>query len=181
MTSGAADVAVDGALLISGGSVLFLFGDFAQVGEVILGRHRDRALPEPAEGRVSIEDRGVLRVDVEDVELAGPGREPGFDSAKEFSQKRSLEGMEEKSKGGGWGEIEGKRVALDEADGREELLDFAIVTESDGDVSVRDVGEGGVELHADDFEEGRLGSDEHGAAFAGTDIEKGIAIDGEGR
>ncbi len=39
----------------------------------------------------------------------------------------------------------------------------------------------GVELDADDFEEGRLGGDEEGAAFAGADVEKGVAIDGEGR
>ncbi len=44
-----------------------------------------------------------------------------------------------------------------------------------------DVGEGGVELDADDLAEGEFAGDEHGAAFAGADVDEGVAGDGVGR
>ena len=40
---------------------------------------------------------------------------------------------------------------------------------------------GGVEFDADDVAEGELAGDEHGAAFAGADVDEGVAGDGVGR
>ncbi len=48
------------------------------------------------------------------------------------------------------------------------------------DVGLGDGGEAGVELDADDLVEGGFGGDEEGAAFAGADVEEGVAVDGEG-
>ena len=39
----------------------------------------------------------------------------------------------------------------------------------------------GVELDADDLVEGELAGDEHGAAFAGADVDEGVVGDGVGR
>ena len=44
-----------------------------------------------------------------------------------------------------------------------------------------DACEDGVELDAFDAEEGELGGEEHGAAFAGSDVEEDGFFDGLGR
>ena len=48
-------------------------------------------------------------------------------------------------------------------------------------VELRGVGQRGVELDADDLVEGEFAGDEHGAAFAGADVEEGVVGDGMGR
>ncbi len=68
MLRGAAGVAVDGALFVAGGAVLFLRGDGGQVGDVIFRRHLDGAEEEAGEGGVVVEDGAALSVDVEEVE-----------------------------------------------------------------------------------------------------------------
>ncbi len=47
-------------------------------------------------------------------------------------------------------------------------------------LSLGDVGDGGVEFDADDLVEGEFAGDEHGAAFAGADVDEGVAGDGVG-
>ena len=64
----AASVAVDGALLVAGGAVLFLSGDGGEVGDVIFGGHGYGAEEETGEGGVAVEDVGALGVDIEEVE-----------------------------------------------------------------------------------------------------------------
>jgi hypothetical protein len=64
---GAACEAVDGALFIAGGSVLFLLGDGSEVGEVVFGGHGYGAEEEAGEGGVAVENGAALGVDVEDV------------------------------------------------------------------------------------------------------------------
>src|ERR1039458_5194660 len=49
------------------------------------------------------------------------------------------------------------------------------------DILASDGGERGVELDADDLAEGVLAGDEQAAAFAGADVDKGVAGDGVGR
>lgn len=49
------------------------------------------------------------------------------------------------------------------------------------EVELGGVGQGGVELDADDLVEGEFAGDEHGAAFAGTDVDEGVVVDGMGR
>jgi len=50
----------------------------------------------------------------------------------------------------------------------------------EGDIGVGDTCEVGVELDAFDAEEGELGAEQHGAAFAGADVEEDGAFDGLG-
>lgn len=176
-SQGAAGVAVHGALFVAGGAVFELFGDLAEVGDVVFGGHGDGALPEIAEGGVAVEDGGVLGVDVEEVELAGTGGELGFDAAEELSEEGGFEGVEEEGEGGSVGEREGEGVTVEEVDGGEEIGGEVRTV----DVVLGDGGEAGVEFDAEDFKEGGLGGDEQGAAFAGADVEKGVAVDGEGR
>ncbi len=84
---GAAGVAVDGALFVAGGAVLFLLGDGGEVGGVVFGGHGYGAEEEAGEGGVVVEDGAALGVDVEEVEggLGGAGAlgEVGFDAAEE--------------------------------------------------------------------------------------------------
>ncbi len=48
------------------------------------------------------------------------------------------------------------------------------------EIALGDVGQLGVEFDADDLAEGKFAGDEHGAAFAGADVEEGVAVDGVG-
>ena len=48
-------------------------------------------------------------------------------------------------------------------------------------VGAGDAGEGGIEFDADDFAERILAGDEQAAAFAGADVDEGVAGDGVGR
>src|SRR5437762_2213838 len=48
------------------------------------------------------------------------------------------------------------------------------------EITLRGVGEGRVEFDADDLVEGKLAGDEHGAAFASTDVDEGVVGDGVG-
>ena len=52
--------------------------------------------------------------------------------------------------------------------------------EPEVEVLLGDVGHGGVELDADDLAEGELAGDEHGSAFAGADVDEGVAGEGVG-
>jgi len=79
---GAAGVAVDGALFVAGGAVLFLLGDGFEVGGVVVGGHLDFAVPEAGEGGVVVEDVGALGVDVEEVEGARTFGVVVFDAAE---------------------------------------------------------------------------------------------------
>lgn len=112
---GAASVAIDGALLVSGGTVLFLLGDGFEVGCVVFGRHGDRAVEEAGEGRVLVEEGAALSVDVEDIERAGTFSELGFDAAKKLLQDGGLEWVKEKDKRWGGGKVEGESVLLKQA------------------------------------------------------------------
>src|SRR5437868_11152037 len=48
------------------------------------------------------------------------------------------------------------------------------------EITLRGVGESRVEFDADDLVEGKLAGDEHGAAFAGADVDEGVVGDGVG-
>ena len=50
-----------------------------------------------------------------------------------------------------------------------------------GDILTGDGGERGVELDANDFAEAEFAGDEQAAAFAGADVDEGVAGDGVGR
>ena len=60
------------------------------------------------------------------------------------------------------------------------MVSAAWVGEPVVEVELRGVGEGGVEFDADDLVEGEFAGDEHGAAFAGADVEEGVVRDGMG-
>jgi len=64
----AAAVAVDGALFVAGGAVVFLLGDGGEVGGVVLGGHGYGAEEEASEGGMLVENFAALGVDVEEVE-----------------------------------------------------------------------------------------------------------------
>ncbi len=90
--------------------------------------------------------------------------------------------MEEEGEGGGAGEVEGEGVLLEEVDGGEPRGGGVggVGGEPVVEVALRDVGEGGVEFDADDLAEGEFAGDEHGAAFAGADVDEGVVVDGVG-
>ena len=67
----AADEAVDGAELVAGGAVLFLFGDLGQVGEVVLGAHGDHAVEEAGEGGVAVEDGHIVMPELPGIGFEG--------------------------------------------------------------------------------------------------------------
>ncbi len=144
-------------MLIAGGAVFELFGDLAEVGDVVFGGHGDAALPEFGEGGVAVKDGAVLGVDVGEVEVAGAGGELVFDRAEELAEEWSFEGVEEKGEGGGFGVGEGEGVGLEEADGGEELRGSGIAGEGGGDVVSGDGGKARVELDAENLEEGDTG------------------------
>lgn len=108
--------AVDGAEFVTGGAVLFLFGNGGEVGQVVVGGHGDEAGPETAEGRVAIEVGVVLGVDVDEVKGIGMPGLRGLNVAEEAAQDGELEGMEEEGErgfgrermGGGVGVVEGE-------------------------------------------------------------------------
>ena len=64
----ATGVAVNGALLVACGAVLFLSGDGCEVGDVIFSGHGYGAEEEASECGVAVEDVGAFGVDVEDIE-----------------------------------------------------------------------------------------------------------------
>ena len=84
-SSGAAGVAVDGALFVAGGAVFLLGGDGGEVGYVVFGGHEDGAEEETRKSGVAVEDVAALRVDVEEIEggllVFGEFGELSFDAA----------------------------------------------------------------------------------------------------
>ena len=113
-----------------------------------------------------------------------PGRlaKLGFDAAEEVLEDGGFEGVEEEGEGGGAGEVEGEGVLLEEVDGGEGWGGGVggVGGEPVVEIALGDVGEVGVELDADDLAEGEFAGDEHGAAFAGADVDEGVAGDGVG-
>ena len=158
-------------------------GDSGQVGDVVLSGHGDGAEEESGEGGVSVEDSAALGVDVEEVEFAGAGGELGFDAAEEEFEDRGLEGVKEEGYAGGTGEVVGEGVLLEEAGGGEGWSGGigGVGVEPVVEVGLSDIGEGGVELDADDLAEGELAGDEHGTAFASTEVDEGVFGGGMGR
>ncbi len=112
------DITVDGALLVACRPVLHLLGNLAQVRDVVFRRHSDSSMPEFAEGRLLIENGCVLRVDVEDVDLARSSGELCLYLAKELAQQRRLERMEQKGERRGVRVCEGESVLLKQTDRR---------------------------------------------------------------
>lgn len=174
----AAGVAVDRAEFVSGGAVLFLLGDGGEVGEVVVGGHRDVAMPEAGEGRVVIEERIMLRIDVYEIEGAGVPCEGVFDVAEEAAEDGKLEGVEEEGESRFGGEWVGGGVGMVKGEGGEGFGEGVAVPEVD--VGLGDGGEVGVELDAFDAEEGIAGGNEKGAAFTGADVEEDGFFDGRG-
>jgi hypothetical protein len=168
---------IDRAELVAGRAVFFLFGDGGEIGDVIGRCHGDRTYPQAGEGGMAIEQRTMLGVGVEQVEGSGLwARGLGaLDVSQETAEDGELEGMKEEGEGGlerqrmrggvgvmqeQRGERMGERVALPE-----------------GDVAASGLGERGVELDAFDAQEGMLRGEQHGAAFAGADVEEHGALD----
>jgi hypothetical protein len=101
----AAGVAIDGAELVAGRAVLFLFCDGGEVGDVVGGGHGDGAHPEASEGGMAVEQGVVLGIDIEEVEVPGGPRvgilcEGPFDVAEEAAEDGQLEGVEEEGESG---------------------------------------------------------------------------------
>ena len=153
---------------------------------MVFGGHGYGAEEEASEGGVLVENFAALGVDVEEVEGewggAGAFGEAGFDAAEKELENRGFEGVEEEGEGGGAGEVEGEDVLFVEADGGDGRGGGVgcVGGEPVIEVELCDVGEGGVELDADDLVEGKLAGDEHGAALAGTDVDEGVVGDGVG-
>jgi len=63
--------AVKGAELVASRAIFFLLRDGGKVGDVVSGRHRDAAGPNPLECWVTVEERSVFGIDIYEVE--GPG------------------------------------------------------------------------------------------------------------
>ncbi len=150
---------------------------------MVFGGHGDGAEEEPGEGGVSVEESVALGVDVEDVEGSGAFGELSFDAAQEGFEDGLFEGVEEEGEAGGGGEVVGEGVLLEQAGGGEARCGWVGLVGGDPEVEVvlGDVGEGGVELDADDLAERELAGDEHGASFAGSEVEEGVVVDGVGR
>lgn len=107
----AAGVAVDGALFVASGAVVFLLGYGGEIGGVVFGRHGYGAEEEADEGWVLVKDGAAFGVDVKEIE-GGWGRAGAFcktrlDAAKEEFEDRGFEGVDEKGQGGGTGQVEG--------------------------------------------------------------------------
>jgi hypothetical protein len=189
--SGSAGEAVDGALFVAGRAVLFLLGYSGEFGGVVFGRHGYGAEEEAGEGGVLVEDGATLGVDVEEVErwcgnrvgFAAARGELGFDATEEELENGGFEGMEEEGQGWSAGEVEGEGVLFEETDGGEcRRGDVGGVGGAPVlDVCLCGVGQGWVEFDADDLVEGEFAGYEHGAAFAGTDVDEGVMVDGMGR
>ena len=90
--------------------------------------------------------------------------------------------MEEEGEGGGAGQVVIEGVLLEEARGG----DFGgggvggVGGLPEVEVALGYVGHVGVELDADDLMEGELAGEEHGSAFAGAEVDEGVAGDGVG-
>ena len=82
--------AVDAAKFVSGGAVLFLFGDGSEVGDVIGGGHGDGAHPETGERGVVVEEGAVFGVGVEEVK--GPWNVKEIESSTRWRRKRRRRG-----------------------------------------------------------------------------------------
>lgn len=158
-----------------------LFCDLAEVGDVVFGGHGDGSLPSLVECWVAVEDGCVLCVDVEEVELSLAICELRLDDAEELAKQGGFERVEEGGDRRRDGKAQGKDILLEEADGGEELPFRVISLQNGVDILLRNVGESGVEFYTEDFMEGGLGCNEHGASLACADVKKGVALDGEGR
>jgi hypothetical protein len=176
-------VAVDGALFITRGTVVFLLRDGGEISGVVLGGHRDWAEEETGEGGVLVENLAALGVDVEEVER-GWGRacffrEAGFDAAEKQFEDRGFKGVEEEGEGGGAGEVEGEDVLLVEAYGGKGRGGGVGCVSGEPVVQIllRSVGEDRVEFDTDDLVEWEFAGDKHGAAFAGADVDEGVVGD----
>ena len=182
----AAGVTVDGALFIAGGAVVSLLGDGGEVGGVIFRGHGYGAEEETGECGVLIEDFAALGVDVKEIEGRGGNPnffgEAGFDVTEKEFEDGGFEGVKEKRDGRGAGQVEGEGVLLEEADGGEGRSGVvgSVGCEPVVEVELGDVGQGGVELDADDLVERELAGDEHCAAFACAEIDEGVVRDGVG-
>src|ERR1700722_13192766 len=90
--------------------------------------------------------------------------------------------MKEEGEGGGAEEIEGQRVLLVEADrGKRRGGGVGCVGgEPVVEIALCDVGKSGVELDADDLMEGKLAGDEHCPAFACSEVDEGVVVEGMG-
>jgi hypothetical protein len=95
--------------------------------------------------------------------------------AVEAALDGELEGMEEESERRFEGERVGGGVGVVESEGGECVGLCVVVPKRD--VGGSDACEVRVELYAFDVEEWELGGEEHGAAFAGTDVEEDGAFD----
>jgi len=173
---GAAGEAVDGAELVASRAVLFLLGDGGQVGDVVCGGHGDAAHPDAGEGGVVVEERVVLGVGVDEVEVGGVGGAGVLDVAEEAAEDGQFERMEEEGERWRGGNGVQRGVGVVELDGSEGVGGGVLRPERD--VGFGDVGEGLVELDAFDTEEWVLRGEEAGAAFACADIEEDCLFDG---
>jgi len=153
---------------------------------MIFRGHSYGAEKETGKGGMLVENFAALGVDVEEVEGrwrgAGAFCQSGFDATEKQLEDRGFEGVEEEGEGGGAGEVEGEDVLLVEADGSKPRGGGVGCVGGDPvvQIALRGVGEGGIEFDADDLVEGEFAGDEHGAAFAGTDVDEGVVGDGVG-
>ncbi len=181
---GAAGVAVDGALFVAGGAVFLLAGDGFEVGGVVFGGHFDVVEEELGEGGIAVEDVGALGVDVDEVEAGCSGGLANWVSMRRRSCLRTgaSKGWKRKSSTGVEGKSKSRASCSRTSMGARRrrggvgLVGFDPVV----DVGAGDGGEVGVELDADDFAEAEFAGDEQAAAFAGTDVDEGVAGDGVG-
>lgn len=103
ISSWASGEAEDGAELVSGRTILLLFGDFSEVGEVVFGGHGNHAVEEAGEGWVPVENGGVFGVNVQKVELVGPLSEVLFETREEAAQDGGFKWVKEGNDGRGLG------------------------------------------------------------------------------
>jgi len=153
---------------------------------VILGRHFDVVAEELSECGVVVEQGSALGVGVKNIE-GGPGSRAWsklrVDAFKELLEHRRLKRMEEEDDSGGDGKLELERILLhnfDVCDGVGGGIGRVGASPA-VNVGAGDADKLWVELDAKDFSETVLAGDEHATAFAGSDIDEGVAGDGLGR
>ena len=177
-SDGAAGVAVDGALFVAGRAVLFLLCDGFEIGGVVLGRHLHLIEEKLRESGMAVEDVGALSVGVDEIECGISARaELCVDALDELFEHRRLEWVEEEDEDRRGGELELECVLLDylyRRDGARCWVGF-MGTNPVCRILAGDSDELRVEFHADDLAKAVLAGHQNPAAFAGPDIDKGIA------
>ena len=172
MRSGRAFWAGSGAAVVVEGD---LFGvDAEAVGEGVLWGDVEQEAGVLDEAGMMVEGVGGFGVDVEEPELAGVLVEGLLEAIEDAAQDGGEEGVVEEEEDGGEGEGDGGGVGVESGERVAELPGRG----EGAEVLPGDAGEGGIELEAEDVEEGVAAGEEEGATLAAAEVDKGEAGEG---